>query len=184
MISSSVIQRYAGALADIVATPESDLAPDRVTEQLRAFAAAEAETPGLRLVLASPAVSSSRKRAVIRRIADELGLAPLVRNFLLVLSDHRRSAALAPIIDAFEKLIDERLGFIPGEIRSAVELSAEQRQALAGDLGQLAGAQVRLRFAVDPDLIGGVTARLGSTVYDGSVRGQLAALRNRLAVIS
>ena len=62
------------------------------------------------------------------------------------------------------------------------ELNDRQRQELSGDLGRLTGAQVRLRFTVDPSLIGGVMARIGSTVYDGSVRGQLAALRSRLAV--
>jgi F-type H+-transporting ATPase subunit delta len=182
MISTAVVQRYAGALADLVVAPESGLAPETVVEQLRSFETAILEAPGLRLVLASPAVSTSRKRAAIRRIADALGIAPLIRNFILVLSDHRRAALLTPVIDSFELLVDERRGFVPGEIRSAAALSEPERQTLAGELGRLAGAQVRLRFTVDPNLIGGVMARIGSTVYDGSVRGQLAALRTRLAV--
>jgi F-type H+-transporting ATPase subunit delta len=184
MISAAVVNRYASALADVVVAPDSGLAAAQVVEQLRSFETAVTEAPGLRLVLASPAVSASRKRTVVRRIADALSLAPLIRNFILVLSDHRRAAALAQIIDAFEVLVDERMGFVAGEIRSAFPLNDRQRQDLSGDLGRLTGAQVRLRFTVDPSLIGGVMARLGSTVYDGSVRGQLATLRSRLAVTS
>jgi F-type H+-transporting ATPase subunit delta len=184
MISTAVVHRYASALADVVVAPNSGITAEQVIEQLRSFDAAVSEAPGLRLVLASPAVSSTRKRTVIRRIGDSLGMAPLIRNFVLVLSDHRRAAALTQIIDAFVVLVDERLGFVAAEVRSAVELTGEQRDDLERDLGKLAESKVRLRFTVDPSLIGGAMARLGSTVYDGSVRGQLAALRNKMAVTS
>jgi F-type H+-transporting ATPase subunit delta len=184
MISTAVVNRFASALADLVVAKDSGLTPAQVIEQLRSFETGVGESPDLRLVLASPAVSTARKRAVIRRIADALALSPLIRNFILVLSDHRRAAALSQVIDAFELLVDERLGFVPAEIRSATELSEDQRQSLSGELARLAGSQVRLRFTIDPDLIGGATARIGSTVYDGSVRGQLATLRQKLAVTS
>jgi F-type H+-transporting ATPase subunit delta len=136
----------------------------------------------LRSVLASPAIPVARKRAIIKDIAGKLELATIVRNFVLVVSDHRRAAAMAQIIDAFEILIDERLGFVRAEVRSAFELTNDQQGELSGRLGGLAGAQVRMRFTVDPDLIGGVTARIGSKVYDGSVRGQLATIRTRLSL--
>jgi F-type H+-transporting ATPase subunit delta len=136
----------------------------------------------LRSVLASPAISATRKRLVIKSIASALGASTVIRNFVLVLSDRRRAAALAEVLDAFEKALDARLGFVGAEVRSAFELTDRQREQLSAQLGKLAGAQVRMRFTVDPDLIGGVAARIGSTVYDGSVRGQLAELRERLAV--
>ena len=154
-------------------------APEAIA-QLRAFDAAVQGSPDLRSVLASPAVPVARKRAVIKDIAQRLELARTVRNFVLVLGDHRRATALAQMADAFEMLIDERLGFVRAEVKSAFELYAAQRDQLSGRLGQLAGAPVRMRFAVDPDLIGGVTAKIGSKVYDGSVRGQLAGMRKRL----
>jgi F-type H+-transporting ATPase subunit delta len=94
--------------------------------------------------------------------------------------DHRRIAALSDIIQSFEIVIDERLGFARAEIASASELSKEQQAALTARLERLTGKRVRPQFAVDASLIGGVTARIGSTVYDGSVRGQLESLERRL----
>lgn len=166
---------------DVVLSPGSDVQPADALAQLKAFEAAVRESPDLRNVLASPAVSAQRKRAVIRRLADRTGASRIVRNFLLVLSDHRRAGALSQVIDAFDVLLDERLGYVRAEIRSAFELTPEQRDELAKRLGRIAGSKVRLKYEIDPDLIGGVTAQIGSTVYDGSVRGQLADLRARLS---
>jgi len=182
MISSAVVNRYANALADVILSPGSDVKPPEAIGQLRAFDATVQSSSDLRSVLASPAIAVARKRAIIKDIAQRLGLARTVRNFILVLSDHRRSAALAQMVDAFEMLLDERLGFVRAEVKSAFELNSGQQDRLAGELGTLAGAPVRMRFVVDPDLIGGVTAKIGSRVYDGSVRGQLAEMRTRLTV--
>lgn len=182
MISSAVVNRYANALADVILSPGSDVTAPNAIAQLRSFDAAVQGSPDLRLVLASPAIPVARKRSIIKEIAEKLGLSRIVRNFVLVLSDHRRAAALAQMVDAFELLLDERLGFVRAEVKSAFELNSGQRDELSGELAKLAGAQVRLRFAVDPDLIGGVSAKIGSRVYDGSVRGQLAEMRKRLAV--
>lgn len=182
MISAGVVKRFASALADIVVEKNSGITPEQVTEQLRCFDGALHEASDLRDVLASPAVSNSKKRAVIRTIADALGIGALVRNFILVVSDHRRIAALSEVIEAFELLVDERLGFLPAEVRSAAELGEDQRQTLAKELERLAGSKVRLRFNVDTSLIGGATARIGSKIYDGSIRGQLAVLRQKLTL--
>jgi F-type H+-transporting ATPase subunit delta len=180
MISSTIVARYASALVDVLTGPAGMDAAE-ANQQLRAFAAVLAGSAELRNALTSPAVSPARKRAVVRRLADQLGLAKMVRNFLLVLSDHRRLAALAQMIDTFEILLDERLGFVRAELRSARELDERQKTALAGELSHLTGKKVRPRFAVEPELIGGVIARIGSRVYDGSVRGQLDSLARRLA---
>jgi F-type H+-transporting ATPase subunit delta len=182
MISSAVVNRYANALADVVLSPSSDVKPVRAAEQMRAFDDAVQGSKDLRLILASPAVAVARKRAIIKDIAGKLGASRVVTNFLLVLSDHRRSAALSQMIDAFESMLDERLGFVRAEVKSSSDLNQDQQNVLVGELGKLAGAPVKLRFQVDPDLIGGVTAQIGSKVYDGSVRGQLAEMRKRLAV--
>jgi F-type H+-transporting ATPase subunit delta len=182
MTSSAVVSRYAGALVDIATSPNSGVDPALAIRQLRSFAAAVQSTPELSTILASPAVSAARKRLVIRRIGEALGLERIILNFILVLSDHRRAAALPEMIDSFELLLDERLGFLRAEVRSASELTGEQRDRLSAELARLAGSQVRMRFAVDPELIGGVTATVGSRVYDGSVRGQLDTLRQRLAL--
>jgi F-type H+-transporting ATPase subunit delta len=182
MISSAVVNRYANALADVVLSPDSGVQPPQAVEQLRAFDDVVTSSSDLRSVLASPAIPVARKRAIIKEIAGKMGFATVMRNFVLVVNDHRRAAALAQIVDAFETIIDERLGFVRAEVRSAFELDNNQQGELSGRLGQLAGAPVRIKFAVDPDLIGGVTARIGSTVYDGSVRGRLAGMRTRLTL--
>jgi F-type H+-transporting ATPase subunit delta len=181
MTSSVIVNRYANALVDVVLAPGAEVTPAEAAEQLRSFSAALQSSPELRLLMASPAVARARKRIVIRRIAETLQLGRVARNFLLVLLDHARAVALPEMIDAFEVIIDERLGFIRVAVRSATELSAPQQEELAGHLAKLAGKQVRLRPTVDPQLIGGVTARIGSKVYDGSVQGRLAGMRRRLA---
>src|SRR5580698_4409164 len=165
MISSAVVNRYANALADVVLSPESDVKPPDAINQLRAFDATVQSSSDLGKVLSSPAIPVARKRAIIKDIAQRLGLAVVVRNFILVLSDHRRAAALAQMVDAFEMLLDERLGFVRAEVKSAFELNSGQRNRLETELGTLAGAPVRMRFVVDSDLIGGVTAKIGSRVY-------------------
>lgn len=182
MVSTAVVNRYANALADVVLTPTSDAKPVQAAAQLRSFDDVVQSSKDLRLVLASPAVPIARKRAIIKDIAGKLGLSRVVTNFVLVLSDHRRSAALPQMVDAFESMLDERLGFVRAEVKSASDLNQDQQNALSGELSKLAGAPVKLRFQVEPDLIGGVTAKIGSKVYDGSVRGQLADMRKRLAV--
>ena len=180
MISSAVVNRYANALADVVLSANSGVQAPEAIEQLRAFDAVVASSSDLRGVLASPAIPIARKRAIIKEIAAKLELATVVRNFVLVVNDHRRATAMAQIVDAFEMLLDERLGFVRAEVRSAFELSGDQQGELSGQLGRLAGSPVRMRFTVDSDLIGGVTARIGSMVYDGSVRGRLAGMRTKL----
>jgi F-type H+-transporting ATPase subunit delta len=182
MTSSAVVNRYANALAEVVVSPKSGLEPAAALSQLRAFGEAAKGSRELRIVLASPAVSTARKRLVIRRIGEALSLHRLILNFLLVLSDHRRADSIAEVIDAFDVILDERLGFLRAEVASASELSQEQKDRLAAELAHVASSQVRMRFTVDPSLIGGVTARVGSKVYDGSVRGKLEVLRHRLQV--
>jgi F-type H+-transporting ATPase subunit delta len=182
MISSAVVNRYANALADVILASSSEVNPSQAIEQLRSFDATVQGSHDLRSVLASPAIPVARKRAIIKDIAGRLGMSRVVMNFVLVLSDHRRAAALAQMVDAFELLLDERLGFVRAEVNSASELQAEEQNELSQQLSKLAGAPVKLRFAIEPELIGGVTAKIGSKVYDGSVRGQLAEMRRHLAV--
>jgi F-type H+-transporting ATPase subunit delta len=178
--SATVVHRYAHALADVVTAPQSAIAPADAVAQLRGFYASAAAAPELQTVLASPAVPRTRKRTVIRKIAASLGLHQIVINFLLVLSDHGRWSALGEVIDALEAAVDRYLGFERAEVRSAFELADHEREQLSRELARIAGRKIRLHVAVDPELIGGVTAHVGSTVYDGSVRGNLAKMRQGL----
>jgi F-type H+-transporting ATPase subunit delta len=181
MTLSAVISRYVEALADVVTGSGSVIRPEVALEELRAFDTALGSSIALRSALASPSVPAARKRAVVDRIADQLRLSRIIRNFLFVLIDHRRIAQMPQILPALELVLDRRLGFERAEIASARELSEAQRTTLSGRLERLTGKRIRGRFAVDESLIGGVVARLGSTVYDGSLRGRLQGLERRLA---
>ncbi|HZT29066.1 MAG TPA: ATP synthase F1 subunit delta [Bryobacteraceae bacterium] len=181
MTSSAIAHRYAGALVDVVTGPTTGLDPQQVARELRDFQSVLAESVELRLALVSPSVPGSRKKSVVARLAERLALSRVTRNFLYILIDHRRIPALTEITEAFEMELDERLGFARAEVAAAHDLEQRQREALARSLEQLTGKRVRLKFSVDPALIGGVVARIGSTVYDGSVRGQLRAMGRRLA---
>jgi F-type H+-transporting ATPase subunit delta len=181
MTLTAVAKRYAEALADVVAAAGSKLRPEEAVEQLRAFGAALEASAELREALSTPSVPSGRKKAVIGRLAAALGLSGVTRNFLFVLVDHRRIPLFAQIAQTFELVADERLGFARAEVTAARELTELQRGALNGALERLTGKRIRMKAAVDDGLIGGVTARIGSTVYDGSVRGRLEALERKLA---
>jgi F-type H+-transporting ATPase subunit delta len=173
--------RYGNALSEVVFAPGSGLDARDVANQLQTFEDLLRTSEDLRHVMLSPAVTASKKRAVIGRLARELGLAPKVRNFLYVVVDHRRMDQISGIREAFQASIDRRLGVVRADVISARELEESQRGALEAELSRIAKKRVRMEFSVDGSLIGGVVARIGSIVYDGSVRGQLEALRRRLA---
>ena len=181
MTHSALASRYAGALVDVATAPKAALDPHQVLRDLRAFEGVFSASPELRNALISPSIPPARKRAVLARIGEKLAISTIARNFLFVLADHHRIAMLSEVLEAFDLLLDERLGFTRAEIASAADLGQPQRDALSHQLERLTGRQVRLRFSVDRELIGGLVARIGSTVYDGSVRRQLETLGKRLA---
>jgi F-type H+-transporting ATPase subunit delta len=177
---SVMAKRYARALGDVVTGPASSADASQALAELRVVEQIIASSADLRNALLSPAVAPSRKRAVIARLTEPMGVARAVRNFLFVVIDHRRIHDFSSIVDAFEALLDERLGLVRADVSSARELTPSERSSLQGQLSRLAGKQAKLRFSTDPALIGGVVARVGSTVYDGSVQGQLERLRTKL----
>jgi F-type H+-transporting ATPase subunit delta len=181
MTLTAVAARYANALADVVTAGSSPLNPQQAVAELRSFDSLLSGSAELHNALVTPAVPGSRKKAVVGRLADSLQLSRITRNFLFVLIDHRRIASLSDIIRTFEEVVDARLGFAQADVSSPNELNDAERRALTERLEKLTGKRIRMRFSLDPSLIGGAVARIGSTVYDGSVRGQLAALERRLS---
>jgi F-type H+-transporting ATPase subunit delta len=135
----------------------------------------------LRFLFSTPAISAEKKKTVLAELAPLLGLNPVARNFLSVVADHDRMNLLGEIREAFESLLDERMGVAVAEITTARPLEDAEKQELMAALRARTGKQVRMSCSLDPGLIGGVVARLGSTIYDGSVRGQLLRLRAVLA---
>ena len=180
-MASALANRYAHALVDIVMASKSPLKPEDALTQLRAVEGLLEESPELRTALLTPAIQNSRKRAVMADLLARIGASPLIRNFVYVVIDHRRTGIIGEIREAFELQLDERLGFVRAEVSSAAPLNAPQSSGLESELSKLTGKRMRLRFDVDPELLGGVVARIGSTVYDGSIRGELRELGKKLA---
>jgi len=176
----AVANRYARALVDAVFAPAAGIDPKQALVELRQFSAIVEHSPELRNVLLSPAVPVAKKRAVVARFADSIPLDRLVRNFIYIILDRRRAGILNEIADAVEIALDERLGVVRADVKSALTLNDRQQIDLQQELSRVSGKQVRCDFSIDPGLIGGVIARIGSTVYDGSVRSQLENLRERL----
>ena len=176
---AAVTARYARALADVLGRP--DAPAEGVVAELRAFLALLETSEELRTVLANPAVAAARKHALIERLGEPLGLSRIGHNFLRVLLDHRRMNLLDEILGKLETLLDEQRGIVRAEVRTAVELAANERQLLEQALGGLTGKQVRMQCSTDPELLGGAVTRIGSTIYDGSLREQLRQVRQRLS---
>jgi F-type H+-transporting ATPase subunit delta len=179
-MSLAVANRYARALIDVVLEPASELDPRQVVAQLQSLEDVVAEFAELRNILLSPAVPLARKRAVLARLLETLSVSPLVRNFVFVVIDRRRILLLKEIRQAFETLLDERQSVVRADISSAGELSGPQRDRLREEISTLTGKRVRCEFAVEDSLLGGAVVKVGSSIYDGSLRGQLEAMRQRL----
>jgi F-type H+-transporting ATPase subunit delta len=184
MTLSAVATRYAKALADVVTEGKSGLSPEAALQQIGSFAKALTDSKELELALISPAVPPSRKRAVAGRIGAILQLSPVARNFIFVLIDHRRIMLLSKILRSFELIDADRRGFVHAEVSAPTQLTEPQSTSIKAQLERLTGKRIIMKVEVDPSLIGGVMARIGSTVYDGSVRGQLQTLGQRLSTES
>ena len=180
MMHSVVGTRYARALAEVVLEPGSGLQAASVTGQLQRVEELMSSATELKHVMLSPAVASSKKRAVIHKLAPQLALDRKIENFLYIIIDHRRMHQISEIREAFEAAIDDALGLARAQVTSAQPVDESQRVALEAKLTQLTGKKVHADYSVDPSLIGGLVTRISSTIYDGSVKGQLESLRRRL----
>jgi F-type H+-transporting ATPase subunit delta len=169
--------QYANALADI-ALAEGAAAP--VIQQLGDFAAAYATSAELRNFLASPAVSKTEKRGVAEKISTRLGAGKIVRNFLFVVIDHRRTHELPKMFQSFQQVVRERQGIAEAEIFSPRALNDAQQKEMTQALEKLTGKKVEAKFSVDAKLLGGALVRVGDTIYDGSLRNRLNDMRQRL----
>lgn len=176
MNETPVATRYARAL--IQAADERD-ALDRVREDLEGLLELIRESEDLRSFLSDPLIYPEQKRAAVQKLfSGRIG--DLTLNFLLLLCDKRRERGLDGIIRAFLTLLDERRGLITAYVRSARELSQNQRARLAQKLSAWSGKQVRLDIEVDEGLKAGFVTRMGDHVFDASLEAQLNRMRQRL----
>lgn len=176
-MNGAVAQRYAAALADVALEQKK---ADEVKRGLADFVGAFLESEDLRNFLESPGIEPEVKRRAIGTIADRMRLDPAVRNFIFLVVDHGRTEMLREIEAAFRSELNDRLGIAEADVVSARELSAAERNELKAALERRTGKKIEANFREDKALLGGAVVRVGSTVYDGSVREQLDRLRERL----
>lgn len=176
---ASVASTYARAFADVVLSAHLDA--DRSIAGLRTIAGLLGESPELRRVWENPAVPAEQKRRVLDVIAERDGGPKQVRNLVAVLIDHRRVHFLEAIIRQLEKELDARLGFAEAEITSARELGDAEKRTFEAQVEKLTRKKVRAHYEQDASLLGGAVLRIGSTIYDGSVKGQLERLREAIS---
>ncbi len=177
MRASEVVRRYAATLLDAAA--ETGV-PDQVHRDLEGLQATLQASAELLRFLRDRLIDSQVKGRALEQLFSGK-VQPLTLNFLLLLAQRRRVELLPEILEACAELADERAGRITAQVRSAVELSPEQEERLRAKLAAHTGKQVRLRARVDRDLKGGLIARVGDTVFDGSLAAYLESLRRRLA---
>lgn len=170
--------RYARAFADVVASARLD--PGALDRQFQDFLATWDGSSELREVFLNPAIPAAQKVAVLDKLNTKMGLRRELRNLIAVMINHDRIGAVHDVATAWRVEMQERLGIRPAEIVTARELSDGERAELVAGVRKLAGAVIEPTFKLDPAIIGGTVVRVGSTVWDGSVRGRLERLKEAL----
>jgi F-type H+-transporting ATPase subunit delta len=177
---ASVVGTYARAFADVVMTGSSHLDPARALQELHSIESLLAESDQLRRVLENPSIPGDRKRAVLDAITTKLGTTRQVRNFVAVLTDHRRLPLFSEILKQLQQELDDRQGLAEAKVSTARQLTDPEKQALETEIAKLTGKKVRAKYEQDASLLGGAVVQVGSTIYDGSVKGQLEKIREQL----
>ena len=176
---AAISSRYARALVDVVIEQKID--PTIALQQVHDMVSTVQGSEQLRMVWESPAIPAEQKRAVLDAVAGQSGMLTPIRNFFAILIDHGRIPMAAQIARQFETELNNVLGFVEADITSSRQLSSVEKSDLESQVANVTGKKVRARYATNPELLGGAVVRVGSTIYDGSVRGQLQKLKEQLA---
>jgi F-type H+-transporting ATPase subunit delta len=174
---AAVARRYVRALHALASEARR---AEAVADELARFDQLLGADRELRDALLRPWVKAATKRAIVLEVAGRLGVSPLTRHFLALVAYRRRLDVLGEILAAYRARVDEAAGRVRARVRSAAPLSDTERAALRERLGRRLGKTVLLDTEVDPALLGGFVAEVGSRVLDMSVAGQLSALRERI----
>lgn len=178
MSLQTVARRYASALADVVIERKEER---EVQKEIDLWASMIDSNPQLKEVFANPTVSHDRKKLVLQELIARTRVRETTASFLRVLLTNQRLAQLPEIAARFGLVLDERSGVVAAEITTAKPISEELKKALHDALASATGRTVRLTFATDEAIIGGVVARIGSTIFDASVESNLERLALGLA---
>ena len=175
---AAFVSRYASAFLDVVTAAKLDtVAIDR---QIGDFLATWDGSPELREFFVNPAIPAVQKVGFLDTLNAKLGLRKELRNLLAVLIDNGRIGSVSEVAAAYRQLLQQQMGIRQAEIVTARELGAAERKALVAEIGKLAGSRIEASFKLDAAILGGTVVRIGSTVYDGSVRGRLDRLKEAL----
>jgi F-type H+-transporting ATPase subunit delta len=169
--------RYARAL--LAAMPDQSEA-EGASQFLDAVREGMEATPMFREMMVDPAVTRSRRQAILGELAERAGAPTILRNFLSTLVDNNRTGEIPAIAEVFQAELERRTGIVPAQVTTATAMDPELAERTRAVLEKVTGKNVRLAFDVDPRLIGGAITRVGSMVYDGSVRTQLTRLRREM----
>jgi len=151
-----------------------------IQEELNTWESMIASSKDLRQVVDSPTVTLDEKRRIVNRLIERVRPRPTTANFIQVLLQNHRLGQLAVINQRFAQVLDERSGIIAATVTTARPVDGISQDSLRDNLAALTGKKVRLSFETDEELIGGLVTRIGSTIYDGSVRNQLQQAKERL----
>jgi F-type H+-transporting ATPase subunit delta len=174
---SVAANRYARALIDVLYPEKAEAGH----QQLQQFLALLTDQPEARRFLENPTTAGERRKKLLKEISSALRMDLRVANFIGILVDRDRLPILEEIVQAYQKFLDERVGIVRARVTSAQALDLGQQKELTARLEKATGKQIRMEVAVDPALIGGMIAQVGSTIYDGSVRQQLVSFKTRLS---
>lgn len=166
--------RYAQALFELA---DEAGALSAVEADIKALKTMSAESEDLRRLIASPAFSVEDKTKALSAVAEKAGLHELTRNFIGLLATNGRAAALPAVITAFERLASERRGAVAAEVTSAVKLSVSQQKAVAKALRDAFGKDPEISTVVDPAILGGLRVKVGSKLFDASLKSRLDQLK-------
>lgn len=169
---------YAQALLKVAGGTDEAVA---VRDQLRGLRDAMVAVPALAKMAANPAIPMAEKHRVLDRVGERLGLGDLAFRFVFLLLSNYRLQHLPAVVETLEAELNRRLGVATAEVTTAQPLDEAERSTLAAALGKILDRRVEMKLAVDPALIAGFRARVGSTLYDASLQGQLDRLASRLA---
>jgi F-type H+-transporting ATPase subunit delta len=175
---AAFVSRYARAFLDVVMAAHLDAAA--LDKQLADFEATWDGSPELQTFFQNPAVVAPQKVAILDKLNQKMGLQKELRNLLAVLINNDRVGHIHEVAAAYRQQLQEQLGIRQAEIVTARELDSDERKALLDGVGKLAGARIEAKFSEDKSILGGAVVRIGSTVYDGSVRGRLERLKEVL----
>ncbi|HEY1678272.1 MAG TPA: ATP synthase F1 subunit delta [Candidatus Sulfotelmatobacter sp.] len=176
---ASVASIYARAFADVVFDERLDVA--RAVSGLWRMATLVSQSLELRRVWENPAVPADQKRKLLDAIVQREGVEKAVRNLVAVLIDHHRLPFFTRIVEQLEKELDARLGFAEAQISSARELGDAEKKSIEAQIAKTTGKKVRASYGLDASLLGGAVVRVGSTIYDGSVKGQLEKIKEAIS---